>query len=117
MSQPTTKTARLLHSFQSVELLPEHRNCGDEGPYLREFGFSAAVAAKLIAWGDSQDLVCTFETGSGVSNNCHSWKSEFLLAACDKHLVLFGPGDLPDSFLAWCESLRERSRQRMSDRP
>lgn len=103
----TTKTARLLHSFQSVELRDEHRNYGDEGPYLRDFGFSPVLAARLIAWGETETLVCTFENGRGVSDGCHSWKEAFLLAACDKHLELFGEGDLPQDFLQWCANLRD----------
>ncbi len=113
---PTTKTARLLHSFQSVELRPEHRNHGDEGPYLRDFGFAPVVAAKLVAWGEREDLVCWFENSAGRSDGRHSWKPEFLIDACTKHLELYGPGDLTDDFIAWSKMMTERRDVRSPDR-
>lgn len=108
VNDATTKTKRLLLSFQGVELRPEHYNHGDQGPYLRDFGFAPAVASALIRWGDPQGLVCWFEDGKGRTDGRHCWKPEFLLEACDEHLERFGPADLPDEFLRWHRELREQ---------
>lgn len=102
MAFKSTKTQRLLQSFAAVELLPEHRNYGDETPALRDFGVAPSVATALIRWGEPHDLVCTFETASGRSNNTYSWKPEFLVAAVKKHIELFGEAgkaDLPERLL------------------
>lgn len=97
-----TKTQRLLKSFQSVELLPVHRNFGDETPALRDFGVAPSIATALIRWGERHDLVCTFENAAGRSNNAYSWKPEFLAAAVRKHIELFGDEgkvDIPEKLL------------------
>lgn len=99
-----SKTQRLLHSFKLVELLPEHRNHGDEGPSLREFGFAPSIATALIRWGETEQLVCTFENAAGRSNNTYSWQSAFLKAAVARHLKCFGPlgrDDIPQELLDW----------------
>lgn len=104
MKLSTTKTQRLLQSFAAVELLPEHRNWGDETPALRDFGFAPSIATALIRWGEQHSLVCTFEDAQGRSNNTYHWKPEFLAAAVSKHLELFGEAgksDLPESLLAY----------------
>lgn len=106
MAQKTksTKTQRLLQSFSSVELRVEYRNNGDETPALRDFGIAPSIAAALIRWGSQHGLVCTFENAAGRSNNAHSWKPEFLVAAVNKHLELFGDAgksDLPEKLLAY----------------
>ena len=92
----STKSQRLLHSFQSVELLPEHCNYGDETPTLRDFGVAGQIANKLIAYGESKSLVCTFEQEDGRTPNRHHWKVEFLKAATEKHLALFGEAGKAD---------------------
>jgi hypothetical protein len=84
------KTERLLKSFKSVELLPEHRNYGDETPCLRDYGIAGKTATTLIRWGETECLVCTFESARGVSNNTYSWKPQFIKAAVNKHIELFG---------------------------
>lgn len=102
-----TKTQRLLTSFQSVDILPEHRNSGHEGPALRDFGFGSSVATALIRWGEQHDLVCTFETSSGRSNNAYSWMEDFLEAAVAKHLEIFGEvgqQDLPQKMVDYLEA-------------
>lgn len=99
MTPKSTKTQRLLQSFAAVDLLPEHRNYGDETPALRDFGVAPSVATALIRWGEQHDLVCTFENAAGRSNNAYSWKPEFLVAAVKKHIELFGEAgkaDLPE---------------------
>lgn len=99
-----SKTQRLLQSFSAVELRPEHRNYGDETPALRDFGIAPSIATALIRWGEPHDLVCTFENAAGRSNNAYSWKPEFLVAAVNKHLELFGDdgkADLPDALLEY----------------
>ena len=99
-----TKTQRLLESFQSVELLDVHRNYGDETPALRDFGIAPSIATALIRWGETHDLVCTFENAAGRSNNAYSWKPEFLVAAVRKHIELFGDegkADIPEKLLAY----------------
>ncbi len=106
-----TKTQRYLQSFQSVELLDEHRNYGDETPALRDFGVAPSIAAALIRWGEQHCLVCTFENANGRSNNAYSWKPEFLVAAVRKHLELFGEqgrADLPERLLHYAETVPER---------
>lgn len=85
-----TKTSRFLLSFQSVDLLPEHRNYGDQTPTLRDYGIAGSIASKLIAWGETEELVCTFENERGVSPNAHSWKPAFIKAAVAKHLSIWG---------------------------
>lgn len=103
----STKTQRLLQSFSSVELRHEHRNYGDETPALRDFGIAPSIATALIRWGEQHDLVCTFETAAGRSNNAYSWKPEFLVAAVNKHLELFGEAgkaDLPEKLIAYVAS-------------
>lgn len=100
----TTKTQRLLQSFAAVELLPEHFNYGDETPALRDFGMAPSIATALIRWGEPLGLVCRFETATGRSNNAYSWKPEFLVAAVNKHIELFGElgrKDLPEKLLAF----------------
>lgn len=87
---PKTKTARLLMSFQSVELLPEHCNYGDQYPALRDYGMAPSVATALIRWGEQHDLVCTFENSMGRGRNAYSWQPAFLAAAVAKHIELFG---------------------------
>lgn len=103
-SAKATKTQRLLQSFSAVTLRPEHRNYGDETPALRDFGMAPAIATALIRWGEQHDLVCSFENGTGRSNNTHSWKPAFLVDAVHKHLELFGEAgkaDLPEPLLAY----------------
>lgn len=100
------KTQRLLHSFGSVELRPEHRNYGDETPALRDFGVAPSIATALIRWGEQHDLVCTFENAAGRSNNTYSWQPAFLVAAVRMHLELFGEAgraDLPEALIAFTE--------------
>ena len=100
--EPMTKTQRMLTSFAAVELREEHRNYGDQTPALRDFGVAPSVATALIRWGEQHDLVCTFENKSGRSNNAYSWKPEFLKAAVQKHLALFGDAgktDIPQALL------------------
>jgi hypothetical protein len=87
---PATKTARLLMSFQSVELLPEHRNYNDQYPALRDYGMAPSVATALIRWGEQNELVCTFEDSKGRGRNAYSWQPAFLAAAVAKHIELFG---------------------------
>lgn len=101
---PRNKTERLLRSFQSVELLPEHRNGGNQGPYLRDFGFAPGVVSKLIRWGETEGLVCTFENAGGVSPGSFHWEAAFLVAACKKHRALFGDADLTRDFIDWVEA-------------
>lgn len=96
---PPTKTARFLMSFQSVDLLPEHRNYGDESEALRDLGMPSTIATALIRWGEQHDLVCRFETSRGGSNNAYSWQPVFLLAAGRKHIERYGVADLPAGFL------------------
>ena len=106
MLTPKNKTERFLLSFQSVELLPEHRNYGDETPALRDLGMAPSIATALIRWGEQHDLVCTFENDRGRSNKAYSWKPEFLVAAATKHLELFGAQgreDLPAKFLSYAK--------------
>ncbi|WP_321935533.1 hypothetical protein [Paraburkholderia sp. J8-2] len=101
-----TKTQRLLHSFGAVELLAEHRNCGSEGPALRDFGVAPSIATALIRWGEHHGLVCTFENAHGHSNNTYSWEPAFLKAAVAKHLEIFGEagrGDFPQALLDFTE--------------
>lgn len=88
--KPPTKTQRLLNSFSSVVLKPEHINHGDETPALRDYGMAPSIATALIRWGEKHQLVCTFENAAGRSNNRHSWKVEFLTAAVKKHLEIYG---------------------------
>jgi len=114
-----TKAARLRHSFMSVELRNEHYQRGDEGPYLRDMGFSPVVAAQLVAWGDQNQLVSTFENSRGVSDGRHSWMPEFLADACLKHIELFGSSDLPEEFVCWTERFlasQAQVRERQTDR-
>lgn len=102
----TTKTQRLLQSFAAVELLPEHRNYGDETPALRDFGVAPSIATALIRWGEKHHLVCTFENAAGRSSNAYSWQPEFLVAAVSKHLEIFGEAgkdDLPPALLDYFE--------------
>jgi hypothetical protein len=97
-----TKTQRLLQSFGAVELRAEHRNYGDETPALRDFGIAPSIATALIRWGEHHDLVCTFENRNGHSNNAYSWKPQFLKAAVEKHLEIFGDAgraDIPQPLL------------------
>ena len=97
-----SKTERLLHSFKLVELMPEHLNHGDEGPSLREFGMAPSIATALIRWGETEQLVCTFENAAGRSNNTYSWQSAFLKAAVASHLKVFGTdgrADIPQELL------------------
>jgi hypothetical protein len=95
----------MLKAFQSVELLPVHRNYGDETWALRDFGVAPSVATAMIRWGETEDLVCTFENARGRSNNAYSWKPEFLKAAVRKHVELFGEelakADLPPRLYAY----------------
>ena len=92
----STKSQRLLHSFQRVELLPEHYNYGDETPTLRDFGVAGQIANKLIAYGESKSLVCTFEQEDGKTPNRHHWRVEFLRAAIQKHMEIFGEAGRAD---------------------
>ena len=104
-----TKTARLLHSFQSVELQPEHCNYNDETPALRDFGVAPSIATALIRWGERHDLVCRFENAAGISNNAYSWQPAFLVAAVEKHLELFGDAgraDIPQALLEYARNPR-----------
>lgn len=101
-----TKTQRLLKSFQSVDLLDVHRNYGDETPALRDFGVAPSIATALIRWGEKHNLVCTFGSAGGRSNNAYSWKPEFLVAALEKHIELFGDegkADIPEKLLAYAD--------------
>lgn len=98
-SKAPTKTARLLHSFKSVDLKLEHRNYGDQTPALRDFGFAPSIATALIRWGETESLVCTFEDSRGRGRNAYSWQPAFLRDAVQKHLEIFGElgrGDIPD---------------------
>lgn len=106
-----TKTQRLLQSFAAVEILPEHRNYGDETPALRNFGVAPSIATALIRWGERHELVCTFGNASGHSNNTYSWKPKFLAAAVEKHLELFGEQgaqDLPQALLNYAQQVQGR---------
>ena len=108
MKPKTTKTQRLLQSFAAVELLPVHRNYGDETPALRDFGMAPSIATALIRWGEKHDLVCTFENAAGRSSNAYSWKPEFLVAAVKKHLEIFGEdgkADLPPALLEYAGAM------------
>ena len=101
-----TKTQRLLESFRAVDILDVHRNYGDETPALRDFGMAPSIATALIRWGETQDLVCTFENSSGRSNNAYSWKPEFLVAAVKKHIEIFGnsgKNDIPEKLLSYVD--------------
>lgn len=100
--QPKNKTERFLHSFQSVELLPEHRNWGNQYPTLRDYGISGQIATKLIRWGETEELVCTFTDSKGVGPNAYSWMPAFIKAAAKKHVELFGElgkSELPQAML------------------
>jgi len=108
LAEATTKTKRLLLSFQSIELRFEHYNPGNQGPYLRDFGFAPSVASALIRWGEQHNLVCWFENERGVSSGTHCWEPAFLMDACDAHLERFGPADLTEEFVQWCRQTRER---------
>ncbi len=93
-----TKTERFLASFQAVEIRPEHRNFGNEGPCLRDCGIPSTVASQLIHWAEhcGESLTVTFEyrnTGRVVA--CWCWEPSFLQAAFVKHTDLFGEEDLP----------------------
>lgn len=101
-----TRSMRLLHSFQSTPFRDAHVNHGDQGPFLRDFGFPPSIAGKLIEWGYQQEYVCTFENGEGVSGNEHCWKHQFLADACHHHMALFGSGDLPENFIQWAIQVR-----------
>lgn len=99
---PRNKTERLLMSFRSVKLLPEHRNYGNQYPTLRDYGIASSVATALIQWGEANELVCTFENAHGKGPNAHSWMPEFIKAAAKKHVELFGEAgrkDLPTAML------------------
>lgn len=99
---PRNKTERLLKSFQSVVLLPEHRNYGDQYPTLRDYGIAGSVATALIRWGETEELVCTFENEHGKGPNAYSWMPAFIKAAAKKHVELFGEvgrKDLPPTML------------------
>lgn len=101
-NQPGTKTARLLKSFQSVELKPEHINHGDQYPTLRDYGIAGSVANTLIRWGETEELVCTFENSRGIGPNSYHWQPSFIQAAVQKHIELFGDkglSDLPEEML------------------
>lgn len=103
-SAPRTKTERFLTSFRSVQILPEHRNYGDETPCLRDCGIHAAIASKLIHWAEHEvgreSLVCTFEyRNSGRNQKTWHWRESFLQAAFLKHTELFGEADLPEAAL------------------
>lgn len=101
---PLNKTERLLKSFASVEIKPEHLNHGDEGPYLRDFGVPASIAGSLIRWGERHQLVCCFESSSGRSNQTYAWQPSFLRAAVAKHIEIFGVQgllDLPAALLCF----------------
>lgn len=105
-----TKTERFLQSFSAVELLPEHRNYGDEDPALRDFGIAPSIATALIRWGEQHSLVCRFETKTGRTNNAYSWKSEFLIAAVKKHLEIFGEtgrADIPEKLHAFVARMEQ----------
>lgn len=107
-----TKTQRLLKSFAAVELRDEHRNYGDETPALRDFGVAPSVASALIRWGEKHDLVSTFESDLGCSNNSYSWQPSFLAAAVEKHLELFGEAgkaDLPEPLIRYAQEHLLRS--------
>lgn len=93
---PSTKTARLLKSFQSVDLKPEHRNYGDQYPTLRDYGIAGSVANALIRWGETEQLVCQFENSRGVGPNSYHWQPSFIKAAVQKHIELFGDNGLSD---------------------
>ena len=109
------KTARLLHSFQSVALRPDHRNHGDQGPYLRDFGIAPSVASKLIRWGEQNELVCTFENANGVSGGAYHWRAKFLVDAVAKHLELFGPDDLTQDMITWADEHGERLKRQAAE--
>lgn len=99
------KAERLLKSFQSVELLPEYRNHGNQYPTLRDYGIAGSVATALIRWGETEELVCTFENARGLGSNAYCWMPEFIKAAAKKHIELFGEvgrKDLPPAMLALC---------------
>ena len=118
--KPMTKTQRLLRSFAAVKLKDEHRNFGDETPALRDFGVAPSIATALIRWGETHDLMCTFENAAGRSNNAYSWKPEFLVAAVDKHLELFGDagrGDLPQALIKMRVKPRPSGRGRKARAP
>ena len=107
-----TKTQRLLKSFAAVELCDEHLNYGDETPALRDFGVAPSVAAALIRWGEKHDLVSTFESDLGCSNNTYSWQPSFLAAAVEKHLELFGEAgkaDLPEPLIRYTQEHLSKS--------
>lgn len=109
-AKTTTKTQRLLQSFAAVELLPEHRNYGEETPPLRDFGVAPSIATALIRWGEQHHLVCTFCNAAGRSNGAYSWKPEFLVAAIEKHIELFGEAgksDLPDKLHDYVARVRK----------
>lgn len=106
-----TKTQRLLHSFAAVELLPEHRNWGDETPALRDFGVAPSIATALIRWGEQHQLVCTSSNARGRSNNAYSWQPAFLKAAVAKHLAIFGEAgraDFPQDLLDFVNRLDQQ---------
>lgn len=106
---PKTKTARLLKSFQSVELLPTHLNYNDQYPALREYGMAPSVATALIRWGEQNDLVCTFVNDRGNGPNAYSWQPAFLKAAVRKHIELYGAlakDDLPPALYAMAEDVK-----------
>lgn len=83
---PSTKTARLMHSFQSVTLTRAHRNYGDETPALRDYGLAPGIASALIRWGETEDLVCTFTDSRGVGRNAYSWQPRFIRDAVCQEL-------------------------------
>jgi len=104
---PLTKTQRLLHSFSSVILRPEHCNYNDETPALRDFGMAPSIATALIRWGEQHCLVCTFGNAAGRSNNTYSWQPEFLVDAVNKHIELFGEEgekDIPEKLLLFAKT-------------
>ena len=97
---PRNKTERLLASFRAVQIAPEHRNFGNEGPCLRDCGIPAGIASKLIHWAEhcGESLTVTFEyrtTGRVIP--CWCWTPLFLQDAFKKHTELFGDADLPEA--------------------
>lgn len=114
----SSKTQRLLQSFAAVELLPIHRNYGDQGPALRHFGIAPVVATALIRWGEQHELVCTFENAEGRSTNTYSWQPEFLVAAVNKHIELFGDegkSDLTQDLLDYVQQEQSRATSTSSE--
>jgi hypothetical protein len=95
---PKLSLEKIQAAFAAVERLPEHA-AWDAGPYLRDFGFNPYLASRLCAWGEPLGLVCWLEDARGKTDGVKMWRHEFLKAAYDQYVALYGADDdLPAAF-------------------